>query len=121
MPTKPLLAAALSATCLLSSGAWAHAHLLSQSPAADSKAAAPQAIQLVFSEGIEAKFSQVSVTTAAGQALPAQPLKVVGDDHKTLILELQAPLAPGDYSVTWRVRSVDTHKSAGSYRFAVGQ
>jgi methionine-rich copper-binding protein CopC len=121
MPLKKLLVATLSTTCLLSSGAWAHGHLQSQTPAADGTVAAPEKIELVFSEGIEAQFSQIDVTTATGQPVAAQPLKVTSDDRKTLVLELNAPLAAGNYKVNWRVRSVDTHKSAGSYRFTVGQ
>jgi methionine-rich copper-binding protein CopC len=121
MPLKKLLVVALSTTYLFSGGAWAHAHLLAQNPAADGSVTAPQKIELVFSEGIEATFSQVDVTTATGQSVAAQPLKVTSDDRKTLVLELDAPLAAGDYRVNWRVRSVDTHKSAGSYRFTVGQ
>jgi len=30
-------------------------------------------------------------------------------------------LAPGSYSVTWHVLSVDTHKTQGSFSFNVGR
>jgi methionine-rich copper-binding protein CopC len=121
MPFKSLPRIALSTLCLLSPSVWAHAHLLSQAPAANATVTAPHVIELVFSEAIEPNFSQVSLSRATGEAMATQPLQVNGSDHKTLLLELDAPLAAGDYTVTWRVRSVDTHKSAGSYRFTVGR
>jgi methionine-rich copper-binding protein CopC len=119
---KTLLGTALLAGCLLPAGAYAHAHLKAQVPAADSTvSAAPTQLRLVFSEGVEAGFSQVTLNDAADKTFPTQPLQTAPGDSKTLLVTPKAPLANGDYTVTWRVVSVDTHKMSGSYRFKVGQ
>jgi methionine-rich copper-binding protein CopC len=31
------------------------------------------------------------------------------------------PLEPGIYKVTWRITSIDTHKTKGSYTFKLAQ
>lgn len=105
----------------LSTGAWAHAHLKAQAPAADSTVAAPGQLRLEFSEGVEAGFSQVTLSPANGPTIPLQALTTADGDKKILLVTPTQALAAGDYTVTWQVVSVDTHKSAGSYHFKVGQ
>lgn len=122
LPCKQLLGVTLLiAGAMLSGGAWAHAHLKSQSPAADSSVTAPAELRLEFTEGVEAGFSQVTVSDASGAAVALQPVATAANDKKILLVRPTQPLAPGDYTVMWKVVSVDTHKSAGSYRFKVGQ
>jgi methionine-rich copper-binding protein CopC len=103
--------------------ALAHAHLESQSPAADSEVTAPKELRLKFSEGVEDTFSKVSISrerpgdsteVVATQTIAADPA-----DKKVLIVTPAVPLAPGKYKVEWHAVSVDTHKSEGVYRFEV--
>ncbi len=59
---KLFTAGALLASLIVTSQAFAHAHLKSQIPAADSTVAAPADLRLMFSEGVEASFTKVTVT-----------------------------------------------------------
>ena len=116
---KTLTIAALLASLLGASAAFAHAHLKSQTPAADSTVAAPADLRLTFSEGVEATFTKVTVTKD-GAPVAVKPLTTEGD-KKTLIITPAAPLTAGEYKVEWHAVSVDTHKSNGEYSFKVGQ
>jgi methionine-rich copper-binding protein CopC len=111
-------------TCVsITTGALAHAHLQSQLPAADSTVSSPKELRLQFSEGVEEKFSKVSITSTAGNGKTVvEPVPEVATDrvdNKVLIITPAAPLAPGEYKVEWHAVSVDTHKSEGSYSFSV--
>jgi methionine-rich copper-binding protein CopC len=114
-----LTTTALLASLLAASSVFAHAHLKSQTPAADSTVAAPADLRLTFSEGVEASFTKVTLTHD-GAAVALKPLSTEGD-KKTLIVTPAAPLSTGEYKVEWHAVSVDTHKSEGAYQFKVGQ
>ncbi|AMS17413.1 hypothetical protein A3218_25080 [Pseudomonas chlororaphis] len=119
MLKKLLTTSALLASLAAASSAFAHAHLQSQVPAADSTVSAPSELRLVFSEGVEAAFTKVSLSKD-GAAVAIKALATEGADKKTLVVT-PAPLAAGAYKVEWHAVSVDTHKSEGSYSFKVGQ
>ncbi|MCK3828239.1 hypothetical protein E3O56_22800 [Pseudomonas sp. W2Aug9] len=59
---KILTSVALLASLATATSVFAHAHLKSETPAADSTVSAPQELRLVFSEGVEAKFTKVTIT-----------------------------------------------------------
>lgn len=121
MLLKKLLAAtALLGSLVAASPVFAHAHLKSATPAADSTAVAPKELRLVFSEGVEATFSKVSLSKD-GVDVPIQGIASEGADKKTLVVTPAEPLSAGDYKVQWHAVSVDTHKSEGAYGFKVGQ
>ncbi|AZC50100.1 copper homeostasis periplasmic binding protein CopC [Pseudomonas chlororaphis] len=117
---KKLLTTSALLASLAASSAFAHAHLQSQVPAADSTVSAPSELRLVFSEGVEATFTKVSLSKD-GAAVAVKALATEGADKKTLIVTPAAPLAAGAYKVEWHAVSVDTHTSEGSYSFKVGQ
>lgn len=99
---------------------FAHAHLKHQYPAADANVdAAPQALTLNFSEGIEPKFSGVKITGAKQQDVKTGPVKRNENDKAQLIVPLEQALTPGEYTVDWHVVSVDGHKTTGNYHFSV--
>ena len=104
---------------LVSAGAaFAHAHLLSVSPPADSTVtAAPGDVTIVFSEGVEPRFSTIAVTDAAGQRVDDGQPHLAGAPTR-LAVGLR-PLAVGSYSVAWNATSVDTHKTDGRYQFTL--
>jgi len=60
-------------------------------------------------------FSGVSVTDMSGHGVEGGAAQVRGN---TMIVLLR-PLAPGNYRVTWRAVSVDTHRTEGAYSFTV--
>lgn len=115
-----LTTAALIASLLCASTVWAHAHLQSQAPAADSTVKPPAELSLVFSEGVEADFCKVTISRD-GDDILVKSLVTQGPDKKTLIVTPAVPFTAGDYKVEWHVVSVDTHKSEGAYAFKVGQ
>ncbi|MBK5548782.1 MULTISPECIES: copper homeostasis periplasmic binding protein CopC [unclassified Pseudomonas] len=117
---KALTTAALLGSLLAASSVFAHAHLKSETPAADSTVTAPTELRLVFSEGVEATFTKVSLSKD-GADVAVKSLATEGADKKTLIVTPAAPLAAGAYKVEWHAVSVDTHKSEGAYSFKVGQ
>lgn len=79
----------------------------------------PLPLTLWFNERVEAKWSAVSVERADGTALEGldQPKGVAGDP-KALRVTLP-PLAPGRYTVRYRVLSVDGHIVNWGYEFTV--
>ncbi|MGW8466257.1 copper homeostasis periplasmic binding protein CopC [Pseudomonas sp. CLCA07] len=120
MLKKALTTAALLGSLLAVSSVWAHTHLKSQTPAADSTVSAPAQLRLEFSEGIEAAFTKVTLSKD-GAPVPVKSLATEGSDKKTLIVTPAEPLTAGTYKVEWHAVSVDTHKSEGAYGFKVGQ
>jgi methionine-rich copper-binding protein CopC len=114
-----ILVLALAATGGAPAAALAHAFLQAASPKAGARmASAPAEVRLTFSEPIEAGFSTVAVSGPAGfgGAAPARPAP---GDHRGLAVALRRPLPAGRYQVRWRVLSVDSHVTQGSFGFEV--
>jgi hypothetical protein len=78
--------------------------------------AAPGKLTLTFSQQIEPAFSTVKVTDARGRRVDKGDVHV---DGALMQVSLDA-IGPGDYTVTWRVVSTDTHVTKGNYVFHVG-
>lgn len=110
---------ALLASFVMATSVFAHTHLKSETPAAGSTVSAPKDLRLVFSEGVEAKFTKVSIT-ADGAVVAVKSIETAPGDQKTLIVTPEKPLTAGKYKVEWHAVSVDTHKSDGDYGFTVG-
>lgn len=116
MPLKPALTtAALLSSLLAVTSAFAHAHLDQVNSSANS-----QAVRLVFSEGIEKAFSNVTLSRD-GVDIKVKSLATDGPQNKVLVVTPAAPLAAGDYTAKWHAVSVDTHTSEGTYTFTVGK
>ncbi len=111
---------AVSLALIASTSAFAHAHLESSTPAADATLqTAPAEVAIVLSEEIEPKFSTIEVKDAHGTRVDKGDVHLAPDNAKRLIVSLK-PLDPGSYKVDWKVTSVDTHKTHGSFGFKVG-
>jgi copper resistance protein C len=99
--------------------ASAHAMLDHAAPAVGSAvAAAPNEVVLSFTEKLEPKFSSIEVRDAKGAAM--QTGKAALGGSSTELRVALKPLPPGTYKVIWRVLSVDTHRTNGSFSFRVG-
>jgi methionine-rich copper-binding protein CopC len=99
--------------------AFAHATLEQAVPAVGSTVAvAPKEIRLKYSEGVEAKLCKVTVTGGKG-AVQSGSAHTESGDKATLIVSLPGSLGAGTYKVKWRVVSVDTHRSEGSFSFTI--
>jgi hypothetical protein len=96
--------------------AFSHAALNQAEPRVGSTVnAAPHEVVLSFTEQLEPAFSRIEVRDAGGKRVDGGPTKI---DRSTMRVPL-SPLGAGSYKVNWRVLSVDTHKSEGSFNFTV--
>ena len=80
-------------------------------------ATAPREVTLWFTQKLEPAFSSITVTNSAGQRVDAGKTRVSGNQMSVSLRSGGA----GTYRVNWRVLSVDTHRTDGSFTFRVGQ
>lgn len=103
------------AACLIAGLAQAHARLERSTPADGSTlSAVPAALEMRFSEPARLTALWIQRDQQPRQALKSLPAAT----EKTLRVVLPA-LAPGVYSVTWRVVSADGHIASGTVRFTI--
>jgi copper resistance protein C len=108
---------AFTALLLTSAAANAHAYLSRANPPVGGTVhAAPRAVTLWFSQKLEPSFSSAQVTDSAGARVD-QGARVSG---MQIHVSVRA-LPPGSYRVHWKVLSVDTHTTEGSFSFRVGR
>ena len=116
---RPSLIGLLPLMLLLATGsAQAHAFLDHAEPRVGNKVASPpREVTLWFTQKLESAFSTVTVTNAAGERVDSGKPRVSGNRMSVSL----RPGGSGTYHVTWRVLSVDTHTTDGSFTFQVGQ
>jgi methionine-rich copper-binding protein CopC len=104
---------------LLATGdAYAHAMLDHAEPRVGNKvSAAPRAVTLWFTQKLEPAFSNITVTNSKGERVDVGKARVSGNQ---MSVSLRAA-GTGTYRVNWRVLSVDTHTTEGSFTFQVGE
>lgn len=99
--------------------ALAHAFLVKSAPAARSRVPAPPTrVVLWFNERLEPVYSTVSVWTGSGMQVDQRDAVTDPDDRKRLSVGL-VPLPAGQYTVRYRVLSIDGHVVESSYVFTV--
>ena len=97
--------------------AGAHALLDHAEPRVGNKVGnPPREVTLWFTQKLEPAFSSVTVTGPSGQRVDAGKARVSGNQ---MSVSLKGGGA-GTYHVNWRVLSVDTHTTNGSFTFDVG-
>jgi methionine-rich copper-binding protein CopC len=102
-------------------GLEAHAFLQRAEPAVGSTVqTSPEEIRIRFSENIEPAVSSIQVFDASGKEVDKRDLHLDRSDHALLHVSLPQ-LSPGTYKVVWRVVSVDTHVTDGSFSFRVAR
>ena len=101
--------------------ALGHSQLVTSIPAAgDVVATSPPAIQLVFSEPIDAEYTRLDVLDATGKAVATNIGAPDPSDAHTLVAPVPR-LADGLYTVDWRALSAaDGHTTSGFFTFGVG-
>ena len=116
---RPAIVVILSLLLWLVTGeASAHAFLDHAQPrVGNTVATAPREVTLWFTQKLEPAFSTITVTNAAGQRVDTGKTRVSGNQMSVSLRSGGA----GKYRVTWRVLSVDTHTTDGSFTFQVGQ
>src|SRR3954449_8028566 len=112
MRLSPMLHAVPLILLLATAEASAHAMLDHSEPRVGNKVAtAPREVTLWFTQKVEPAFSTITVTDSAGKRVDTGKTRVSGD-------QMSVSLRPGDsgtYRVKWRVLSVDTHATDGSF------
>lgn len=117
---RALAVSAVVLSGFISQQALAHAHLKTETPAADSVlSASPTELSLGFSEGIEPNFSKITLTGASQKAVKTGKMALAANDNTQAVLPLPEALSAGKYVVSWNVVSVDGHKTHGQYNFTV--
>ena len=97
----------------------AHAFLKHADPGVGSTVrTSPSQVRIRFTENIEPAFSSIQVFDASGREVDKRDLHLDSSDHALLQVSLP-PLGAGTYKVAWRVVSVDTHVTSGSFTFRV--
>jgi len=98
----------------------AHAFLKDADPGVGSTIKrSPSEVRIRFTENIEPAVSSIQVFDASGKEVDKRDLHLDGSDHALLHVSLPL-LGAGKYKVVWRVVSVDTHVTGGSFTFRVG-
>jgi methionine-rich copper-binding protein CopC len=119
MKAQAILAGIILAAAVLPEAADAHALLVRTSPP---KRAVlrdpPKQVELWFNERLEPAYSTVSLSTQSGSPVDIVRTSVGGNDPKRLSVELPQ-LAPGSYTVRFRVLSVDGHVAEDSFAFSI--
>jgi len=95
----------------------AHAYLDHANPRVGSVVnASPKEVRLWFTQALEPRFTAAQLRSSAGAVVatggvdPANP--------KEIVIPVRG-LAAGRYKVNWKVLSVDTHRTEGSFGFEV--
>jgi copper resistance protein C len=110
--------AASLAFIFAATAAFAHAQLEKATPGVGATVASASEIRLEFSEGVEPRFTKVSVTGPGG-AVPLGAGKTESGNQAVLIVPISKPLPAGAYKVHWQAVSVDTHHTQGTFEFTV--
>jgi methionine-rich copper-binding protein CopC len=97
----------------------AHAFLQHAEPGVGSTLqTSPNEIKIRFSEKIEPAFSDIQVFAASGKEVDKRDAHL--DRSDPALLQVSLPkLEAGTYKVVWRVVSIDTHVTKGSFSFRI--
>ena len=99
--------------------ALAHSELQRAEPPVESKLKRPPSeVKLYFTERLEPAYSTIRVEDDNGAQVDRQDSHVDPSNSLVLRATLQ-PLEHGDYTVIWRVLSVDGHVTEGRFTFRV--
>ena len=116
---RRLVLTGLAALALWPALALAHAVLVKSVPGQRAALAEPPPrVELWFNERLEPAYSKASVTNEAGTQVDLRDVAVSPQDPRRLSLSLPA-LAPGRYTVSFRVLSVDGHVVESKLSFTV--
>ena len=103
-------------------GLWPRASQPREPAAGAELSVIPLSVCLWFSEPVEKALSRIEVKDAQGNRVDDLDRWRASEESKgtgeVLWMPLK-PIGPGEYTVSWRVLSVDTHSTQGEYRFVV--
>src|SRR3954454_24061115 len=96
--------------------AYAHAELMSTSPAAGRAVAPPSVVTLRFDDVVQLPPGALRITGPHGHAVA---VRVSQPTSKTLQGSLPRNVGAGRYAVGWRIVADDGHTVSGTFRFMV--
>jgi copper resistance protein C len=98
-----------------------HAFLKDAEPGVGSTVqTSPNEVRIRFTENIEPALSSIQVFDTSGKEVDKRDVHL--DRLDRALLHVSVPrLGAGTYKVVWRVVSVDTHVTNGSFTFRVGR
>ena len=97
----------------------AHAFLKDAIPSVGSTVqTSPNEVRIRFTENVEPAFSSIQVFNASGKEVDKRDVRLDRTDHALLRVSLPR-LGAGIFKVVWRVVSVDTHVTNGSFTFRI--
>lgn len=115
-----LAALLLGAAALASGAVQAHAALVKSAPGSrETLQRSPAVLTLKFNERVEPRFSTVSLQDADGRPRALGTLRLSDQDPTQIELAIPDELAPGTYTVRYRVLSQDGHVVEYGYQFRV--
>lgn len=111
---------ALFAALAISPAAWAHATLVTTSPADGSVVTkAPASVSATFDEAVGVSADSLRVFAPNGQRADNGSTKQ-GTDPQQVTVGLLPGISNGTYTVSWHVVSADSHAVSGAFTFSVG-
>lgn len=103
--------------CCWPGALWGHAQLVNQQPQHQSSlSSVPDAVTLNFNEPVTPIFVRLIDQTGTLVRLDESPVS----RGQSVIQPLPGTLADGNYVVSWRVISADSHPVGGSFQFQLG-
>jgi methionine-rich copper-binding protein CopC len=97
--------------------AHAHAYLDHASPRVGSTVqSSPSEVRMWFTQALEPKFTSAQVRSSSGAVVGTGSVDAA--DPKQIVIRVNG-LPAGSYKVFWKVLSVDTHRTEGSFGFNV--
>jgi len=97
----------------------AHAFLQRAEPSVGSTVqTSPNEVRIRFTDNIKPAASSIQVLDTSGKEVDKRDLHLDRSDHTLLHVSLPR-LGAGIYKVVWRVVSVDTHVTRGSFTFRI--
>ncbi len=102
---------------LVPAAAHAHAQLERTSPRVGSTVASPPGeVRMWFTQALEPKFTAAQLRSGAGAVVASGAVDPA--DPRQIVIRVHA-LPAGSYKVFWKVLSVDSHHTEGSFGFEV--
>ncbi|HEY6890825.1 MAG TPA: copper resistance protein CopC, partial [Solirubrobacter sp.] len=112
---------AFLAFALMPASAWAHAQLMSTTPAANATVKTePKLVTFSFGESVGGTADSVRVYDSSGARVDLGDARHPHGDSKVYGVSLKPHLPHGTYTATYRVVSADTHVVTGGSSFSIG-
>ncbi len=117
--TKIIKPALLAVALLSPLSAWAHAILVKSQPAKDETVKeSPKQIDLWFNDAVRSEYKALAVIDSSGKRVDNHDVEQ-GLTDGSHIYATVPNLAPGTYTIRYRVVSEDTHIVTGKFEFTV--